>query len=88
VGRPAACKPPINSAARRYPGCGTAHWLALLEKVDSWVPAEANRVYAIVGLGTYRATGMLLFVLAHPRWEMVFQPKYAAYLNLVRGTAL
>src|SRR5215218_1865960 len=23
----------------------------------------------------------LLFALAHPRWEFVFQPKYAAYLN-------
>ena len=22
-------------------------------------------------------------VLAHPRWEFVFQPKYAAYLNLI-----
>ena len=27
--------------------------------------------------------GVLLFMLAHPRWEMVFQPKYAAYLNLI-----
>ena len=26
---------------------------------------------------------MLLFNLAHPRWEFVFQPKYAAYLNLI-----
>ena len=26
---------------------------------------------------------MLLFALAHPRWEFVFQPKYAAYLNLI-----
>jgi len=26
---------------------------------------------------------VLLFMLAHPRWEMVFQPKYAAYLNLI-----
>jgi hypothetical protein len=24
-----------------------------------------------------------LFSLAHPRWEFVFQPKYAAYLNLI-----
>ncbi len=22
-------------------------------------------------------------MLAHPRWEMVFQPRYAAYLNLI-----
>ena len=26
---------------------------------------------------------MLLFSLLHPRWEFVFQPKYAAYLNLI-----
>ncbi len=26
---------------------------------------------------------MLLFSLAYPRWEFVFQPKYAAYLNLI-----
>ena len=26
---------------------------------------------------------MLLFCLWHPRWEFVFQPKYAAYLNLI-----
>ena len=26
---------------------------------------------------------MLLFSLAHPRWEFVFQPKYAAYLKLI-----
>jgi transposase len=25
----------------------------------------------------------LLFSLAHPRWEFVFTPKYAAYLNLI-----
>ncbi|MBV1796521.1 hypothetical protein [Siccirubricoccus sp. G192] len=25
----------------------------------------------------------LLFALAHPRWEFVFQPRYAAYLNLI-----
>jgi transposase len=26
---------------------------------------------------------VLLFSLAHPRWEFVFPPKYAAYLNLI-----
>jgi hypothetical protein len=28
-------------------------------------------------------TDVLLFSLAHPRWEFVFQPVYAAYLNLI-----
>ena len=26
---------------------------------------------------------VLLFMLAYPRWELVFQPTYAAYLNLI-----
>lgn len=26
---------------------------------------------------------MLLFSLAHPRWEFVFPPQYAAYLNSI-----
>jgi len=34
-------------------------------------------------LSTHSATDVLLFALAHPRWEFVFQPKYAAYLNLI-----
>jgi hypothetical protein len=32
---------------------------------------------------THRASDVLLFSLQHPRWEFVFQPKYAAYLNLI-----
>jgi len=34
-------------------------------------------------LNTHSATDVLLFALAYPRWEFVFQPKYAAYLNLI-----
>ena len=34
-------------------------------------------------LQAHRATDALLFALWHPRWEFVFQPVYAAYLNLI-----
>ena len=34
-------------------------------------------------LSTHSAADVLLFALAHPRWEFVFQPKYAASLNLI-----
>ncbi len=55
-----------------------------LERVDGWVAADVERVYAVLdNLSTHRATDVLLFSLAHPRWELVFQPKYAAYLNLI-----
>jgi len=62
----------------------TANFVGFLEKVEQWVPPEIDRVYAILdNLRAHRATDVLLFALAHPRWEFVFQPKYAAYLNLI-----
>src|SRR5215207_1389764 len=77
---------PATGAAftRPYPGRGTAHWVAFLEEVEGWLPQEVERVYAIAdNLSSHRAPDVLLFMLAHPRWEMVFQPKYAASLNLI-----
>ncbi len=60
------------------------NWADFLEKVEDWIPPEVERIYAILdNLSAHRATDVLLFSLAHPRWEFVFQPKYAAYLNLI-----
>jgi transposase len=62
----------------------TANWIDFLERVEGWLSASCERVYAILdNLSMHRATDVLLFSLAHPRWEFVFQPKYAAYLNLI-----
>ena len=67
-----------------YRGRTVANFVDFLEKVERWVPAEYERVYVILdNLSTHRAVDVLLFSLAHPRWEFVFQPKYAAYLNLI-----
>lgn len=67
-----------------YAGRTTVNWVDFLEQVDAWLPAEVDPVYAIVdNLSTHRAADVLLFSLAHPRWEFVFQPTYAAYLNLI-----
>src|SRR4029079_12372724 len=77
---------PATGAAftRPYPGRGTAHWVAFLEEVESWLPPEVARVYAIAdNLSSHRTTDVQLFMLAHTLGEMVFQPKYAAYLNLI-----
>ena len=61
-----------------------ANWADFLGHAEAWVPQDVGRVYAIVdNLSAHRATDVLLFSLAHPRWEFVFQPKYAAYLNLI-----
>jgi transposase len=61
-----------------------ANWADFLMRVEMWLPAEIERVFAIVdNLSAHRATDVLLFSLAHARWEFVFQPTYAAYLNLI-----
>lgn len=61
-----------------------ANWVDFLEQVDAWLPVEPARVYAILdNLSTHHAVDVLFFLLTHPRWEFVFQPTYAAYLNLI-----
>jgi transposase len=67
-----------------YDGRATANWVDFLERVEASVPSEVAPVYAIVdNLQSHRATDVLLFSLAYPRWEFVFLPKYAPYLNLI-----
>jgi transposase len=67
-----------------YAGRTTANWIDFLEKVERWIPADIGAVYAVLdNLPAHRGTDALLFSLAHPRWEFVFQPTYAAYLNLI-----
>ena len=67
-----------------YPARSIGNWINFLEQVETWIASEVERVYAILdNLNVHRAWDVLLFNLAHPRWEFVFQPKYAAYLNLI-----
>ncbi|HLZ22215.1 MAG TPA: hypothetical protein VKQ30_08850 [Ktedonobacterales bacterium] len=40
--------------------------------MPSWITSARIRVVEV-----------LFFLLTHPRWEVVFQPTYAAYLNLI-----
>lgn len=77
---------PVTGEAftRDYLRRTAANWVDFLAQVDEWIPAEVERVYAIVdNLAAHRTPDVLLFSLHHPRWEFVFQPKYAAYLNLI-----
>ncbi len=67
-----------------YEGRTIANWVDFLERVDAWIDAAVERVYAVLdNLSTHRALDVLLWALAHPRWGFVFQPTYAAYLNLI-----
>ena len=51
--------------------------------VDQDFPEVERIVLVMDNLNTHTAMDVLLFALAHPRWEFVFQPIYAAYLNLL-----
>jgi transposase len=67
-----------------YAGRTTASYVDFLGRVEAWIPPDIERIYAVMdNLSAHRATDVLLFSLAHPRWEFVFQPKYAPYLNLI-----
>jgi transposase len=73
-----------DAMTRPYDARSTANVVDFLEHTEAWLPAAIERVYAIMdNLHAHRAADVLLFSLAHPRWEFVFQPKYAPYLNLI-----
>jgi transposase len=80
-----AFRPATGEAfTRPYASRSARNWAEFLGEVEVWLPADVTRVYAIVdNLQAHRATDVLLFSLGYPRWEFVFQPKYAAYLNLI-----
>ena len=73
-----------DASTRPYDGRTIANWVDFLGHGEAWVPAEIEHRYAIVdNLNVHRATDVLLCMLQHPCCEFVFQPKYAAYLNLI-----
>lgn len=52
--------------------------------MEQQLPLQIERVYAIWdNLNTHHADEVLLFCVRNPRWEFVFQPTYAAYLNFI-----
>ena len=77
---------PRSGRAFTLPCAGrtTANWVNFLGQVDQWAGPEPESVFVIVdNLSAHRALDALLFSLAHPRWHFLFQPTYAAYLNLI-----
>jgi len=67
-----------------YPRRIKEHFIDFLAWVDTQIPVERQRIYAILdNLDMHHCHDLLLFQIHHPRWEFVYQPKYAAYLNLI-----
>jgi hypothetical protein len=62
----------------------TVNWVDFLGRVEARVDPSVGRICAVLdNLNVHSAPDVLLFALPHPRWEFVFQPKYAACLNLL-----
>ena len=79
-----SCPPPEQPFTVPYPRRTIANWVAFLEHVEAWLdPASIASTPFSTTLQAHRALDVLLWALAHPRWEFVFQPKSAAYLNLI-----
>jgi hypothetical protein len=67
-----------------YPRRTKTYFIDFLCSVDLQVSADCERIYAILdNLDMHHCRDLLLFMLHHPRWEFVYQPTYAAYLNLI-----
>jgi hypothetical protein len=64
---------PVTGEAltKTYGARSTLNWVDFLERGNEWLPADLDRVYAIVdNLSTPRASDVLLFSLQNPRWEV------------------
>ena len=77
---------PVSGAALTHPydRRTTTTWVDFLGEVEAWIDPTVERIYAIAdNLSTHSAPDVRLFSLLHPRWEFVFQPTSAAYLNRI-----
>jgi hypothetical protein len=67
-----------------YPRRIGEHFVDFLCSVDEQIPAEKERIYALMDhLDMHHSREVLLFLIHQPRWEFVYHPKYAAYVNLI-----
>lgn len=59
-----------------YTSWSIGNWIDFLEQVETWISPEVEQLYAILdNPNVHQAWDVLLFNLAHPLWEFVFQPK-------------
>jgi len=80
-----ACRPATGEALTRpYDRRTTANFIDFLTAIDRWLGPVTEPVALILdNLNVHHAPDVLLFAARHPTWAFVYQPKYAAYLNLI-----
>ena len=58
-------------------------FLAFLEQLDAEIPAEQRVIAILDNLSTHKTREVENWLAAHPRWQFVFTPKHASWLNQV-----
>ncbi len=73
-----------DALTRPYDRRTTANFVDFLTAVDGWLGPVAGSGYPILdNLNVHHASDVLLFAARHPTWEFIYQPTYAAWLNLI-----
>jgi len=74
-----------DALTRPYDRRTTANFVDFLGAVARWLgpPGAAPTSLVLDNLSIHHAPDVLLFAARHPSWEFVYQPIYAAYLNLI-----
>lgn len=74
----------VNAGRTAIEGRTIPHFIDFLCEVDAQIEATVEWIYATLeNLKAHHCKDLLLFMVHHPRWEFVYQPTYAAYLNLI-----
>jgi len=58
-------------------------FIAFLEQLETEIPAGQQVIAVLDNLSTHKTPNVQAWLKQHPRWQMVFTPKHASWLNQV-----
>ncbi len=58
-------------------------FIAFLEQLETEIPAGQQVIAVLDNLSTHKTPNVQAWLDEHPRWQMVFTPKHASWLNQV-----
>ena len=58
-------------------------FIAFLDQLESEIPADQQVIAVLDNLSTHKTQAVKAWLDSHPRWQFVFTPKHASWLNQV-----
>jgi transposase len=58
-------------------------FIAFLDQLETEIPADQQVIAVLDNLSTHKTQAVQTWLDEHPRWQMVFTPKHASWLNQV-----